>query len=51
MTIEGKSKIIIFALRPIAANEEITYNYLFPLDEEDKVPCLCGADKCRGFMN
>ena len=31
--------------------EEITYDYMFALDEADKVPCSCGARCCRGWMN
>lgn len=31
-------------------------NYVFSLDyhfpfEQDKIPCLCGSAKCRGFLN
>ena len=31
--------------------QEITYDYMFAIDEADKVPCSCGAAKCRGWMN
>lgn len=39
---EGQKKIFIYAKRHIAAGEEITYNYKFPL-EEKKIPCNCGS--------
>ncbi|KAG6648175.1 histone-lysine N-methyltransferase ATXR7 isoform X1 [Carya illinoinensis] len=50
ITVEGQKKIFIYAKRHIAAGEEITYNYKFPL-EEKKIPCHCGSRKCRGSLN
>lgn len=50
----GKSKrIVIYALRDIAANEELTYDYKFEreLDETERIKCLCGAPSCKGFLN
>jgi SET domain-containing protein len=47
---EGHKKIVIFAKTDIAAGEEITYDYKFPI-EEDKIPCRCGTEKCKGFLN
>ncbi|CAG9759392.1 unnamed protein product [Ceutorhynchus assimilis] len=48
--IMGHKHIIIFALRRIMSGEELTYDYKFPF-EEDKIPCTCGARKCRKFLN
>ncbi|KAL6996049.1 hypothetical protein U1Q18_006185 [Sarracenia purpurea var. burkii] len=42
ISVEGQKKIFIYAKRHIAAGEEITYNYKFPL-EEKKIPCNCGS--------
>lgn len=50
ITVEGQKKIFVYAKRHIAAGEEITYNYKFPL-EEKKIPCNCGSRRCRGSMN
>ncbi|XP_039065638.1 histone-lysine N-methyltransferase ATXR7-like isoform X2 [Hibiscus syriacus] len=50
ISVEGQKKIFIYAKRHIAAGEEITYNYKFPL-EEKKIPCNCGSKKCRGSLN
>ncbi|CAL0334913.1 unnamed protein product [Lupinus luteus] len=50
ISFEGQKKIFIYAKRHIAAGEEITYNYKFPL-EEKKITCNCGSRKCRGSMN
>ncbi|XP_050313508.1 histone-lysine N-methyltransferase trithorax [Anthonomus grandis grandis] len=48
--IMGSKHIIIFALRRILSGEELTYDYKFPF-EEDKIPCTCGARRCRKFLN
>ncbi|KAJ4793976.1 histone-lysine N-methyltransferase [Rhynchospora pubera] len=48
--VDGQKKIFIYAKRHIKAGEELTYNYKFPL-EEKKIPCNCGARRCRGSMN
>lgn len=49
----GKKRIVIYALRDIAANEELTYDYKFEreTDDEERLPCLCGAPTCKGFLN
>ena len=46
----GKKHIIIFAMRKIVRGEELTYDYKFPI-EDVKLPCNCGARKCRKYMN
>ena len=46
----GKKHIIIFAMRKIMPGEELTYDYKFPI-EDVKIPCNCGAKKCRKYMN
>uniref|UniRef100_A0AAY5F3K3 [Histone H3]-lysine(4) N-trimethyltransferase n=1 Tax=Electrophorus electricus TaxID=8005 RepID=A0AAY5F3K3_ELEEL len=38
ITVESQKKI------------EITYDYKFPI-EDVKIPCLCGAENCRGTLN
>lgn len=50
ITVENEKKIVIYAKRDIEAGEEITYDYKFPI-EDDKIPCLCGAEACRGTLN
>lgn len=42
ITVEGQKKVVIYSKRPIAAGEELTYDYKFPL-EDKKIPCFCGA--------
>ncbi|CAK1541621.1 unnamed protein product [Leptosia nina] len=50
ITIESQKKIVIYSKQPIGVDEEITYDYKFPLEDE-KIPCLCGAPQCRGYLN
>lgn len=50
ITIESEKKIVIYSKQPIGIDEEITYDYKFPL-EDDKITCLCGAQGCRGTLN
>ena len=50
VTMEGQKKIVIYSKHDINVNEEITYDYKFPLEDE-KIPCLCGASQCRGSLN
>lgn len=50
ITVESQKKIVIYSRQPISIDEEITYDYKFPI-EETKIPCLCGADICRGSLN
>ena len=40
--------IYLSSLRPIEAGEELTYDY--NIDEEFNVPCVCGAENCRGKL-
>jgi len=50
VTVESQKKIVIYSRRDIDVNEEITYDYKFPL-EDNKIPCHCGATGCRGSLN
>jgi len=38
-----------YARRPIAAGEELTADYV-DSHHNGKLPCRCGAGKCRGFI-
>lgn len=49
--VDKRPRIVIVATRSIEINEEFCYDYQFEIDETDKVPCNCGASRCRGFMN
>lgn len=49
-------RIYIESLRDIAAGEELTYDYMFMLEERHtpalkrRYPCICSAPGCRGTM-
>ena len=46
---EIKNRAWIFALRNIAAGEELLWDYNL-YDDDDPAPCYCGSPKCRGTM-
>ncbi|HLJ28799.1 MAG TPA: SET domain-containing protein-lysine N-methyltransferase [Candidatus Angelobacter sp.] len=46
---EIKGRVWIYALRNIAAGEELVWEYSLHGDE-DPAPCNCGSPKCRGTM-
>ncbi|KAG8923389.1 histone methyltransferase set1 [Tulasnella sp. 418] len=50
IVVNSQKKIVIYAKSSIEPGEEITYDYHFPLEQE-KIPCLCGSSRCRGFLN
>lgn len=51
VTVAGARRIVIVAKRAILPGEELAYDYKFPLDDHCKIPCHCGAKRCRGRMN
>ncbi|XP_066227118.1 histone-lysine N-methyltransferase SETD1B [Saccopteryx leptura] len=50
ITVESQKKIVIYSKQHINVNEEITYDYKFPI-EDVKIPCLCSSENCRGTLN
>jgi SET domain-containing protein len=49
-TSEIRGRVWIKSIRPIAAGEEITYDYCLYDGGDDEAFCNCGAKKCRGTM-
>ncbi|HEY1903157.1 MAG TPA: SET domain-containing protein-lysine N-methyltransferase [Terracidiphilus sp.] len=49
-TAEIRGRVWIKSIRPIAAGEEITYDYCLYDGGDDEAVCNCGAKKCRGTM-
>jgi SET domain-containing protein len=45
-----RGRIWIIALREIAAGEELSYDYGFPLREWRDHPCRCGSEDCPGYI-
>ncbi|EFJ33038.1 hypothetical protein SELMODRAFT_84518 [Selaginella moellendorffii] len=44
ITVEGQKRVFIYARTHIAPGTELTYDYKFP-HEDQKIPCLCGAER------
>ncbi|KAL8954046.1 MAG: hypothetical protein Q9222_000103 [Ikaeria aurantiellina] len=53
ITVDRSKRIVIYALRDIGQNEELTYDYKFEREwgSDDRIPCLCGSTGCKGFLN
>lgn len=52
LTLEKDQKIIISSSRRISRGEELSYDYKFEIeDDQEKIPCHCGAFNCRKWMN
>ncbi|VDK44843.1 unnamed protein product [Anisakis simplex] len=51
-SVNGQHRIGLFALRSIAKDEELTYDYNWDsFDFQGVTPCSCGVPDCRGFLN
>jgi histone-lysine N-methyltransferase SETD1 len=48
---EGQPSIFIYSIREIGQFEELTYDYQFSVDGEEKLVCTCGAKNCQGRLN
>ena len=44
------NKIVFYAARDIQQDEELTIDYDYDAESE-LVVCLCGSEKCRGYLN
>jgi len=52
ITVDGRKKIVIYSKHDIRVGDEIVYDYKFDEEpDEQKIRCLCGSPKCRGFLN
>lgn len=51
ITVEGQKRIVIYSKQLIEVGQEITYDYKFPIEDDNKIPCLCRSVGCRGFLN
>ncbi|KAM7267505.1 hypothetical protein ACFE04_009671 [Oxalis oulophora] len=47
--VEGATRVGVFAAKSIQVGEQLTYDYRFQIFGK-LVPCLCGAESCRGFL-
>lgn len=52
MKINGRTAVVLVALKDIKPCEELTYDYKLPYESEKKaIKCLCGSPNCRGWLN
>lgn len=50
--VDGESKIVFYSKRRIVIDDELTYDYKFDFEEDEKkIKCLCAAPNCRKFLN
>lgn len=49
-TVNGDTRVGLFALMDIPAGTELTFNYNLECVGPDKKPCMCGAPNCSGFI-
>jgi len=51
--LDGAKRVVVYAKRDIKAGEELCYDYKFDLeyDPPKRIPCICRAPECRGFLN
>ena len=52
MSINNQKKVLLFARETIQGGQELTLNYRLSRGSpaEERVACLCGQAKCRGFL-
>lgn len=48
--LEGDNKMWVYAIKDIKKGEEMTYDYCYENYGDEKTPCHCKHDKCRGHM-
>lgn len=52
ISVGSQDKIVFYSKRAIKVDEELTYDYKFDFEADDKkIPCLCGAASCRKYLN
>jgi NuA3 HAT complex component NTO1 len=50
--IGSQDRLVFFSKEDIDPGQELTYDYRFvPEEGKNRIPCRCGASKCRSFMN
>jgi len=53
VTHQNQKRIALYAVKDIRVGEELCYDYKFPIEEgaDNKIPCNCGAKRCKKVMN
>lgn len=48
---DGVGRIFIYTIKNVQKDEELTYDYQFKIESNEKLQCKCGADNCQGRLN
>jgi SET domain-containing protein len=48
--LDENDRIWIFSIKPVAREEELTFNYGYGLEDFMNYPCRCGTPSCTGYM-
>jgi hypothetical protein len=53
LTVNGHSRVYIYAMRDIVVGEELSYDYKFDFEDDPsrRIVCRCGSRKCKGYLN
>ena len=46
----GQPRIFIYTIKDVLANEELTYDYQFKVDSNERLTCKCKAPNCQGRL-
>jgi uncharacterized protein len=49
-SLDDNNRVWIFSIKPIPREQELTYNYGYPIEDFLKFSCRCGAPSCVGYM-
>ncbi|CAK4082638.1 unnamed protein product [Aphanomyces euteiches] len=49
-TVNGETRLLVFALRDLSAGEEITFDYQWTVLGRQRIKCFCGEPNCKGFI-
>src|SRR5689334_18833043 len=49
-SVEDNNRVWIFSIKPIAREQELTFNYGYGLEDFTNFSCRCSAPSCVGYM-
>lgn len=49
-TVNGDTRVGLFAIDDVKANEELTFNYNLECVGKEKKVCMCSAPNCKGYI-
>ena len=51
MNFEGRNRIMIYTVKEVRKDEELTYDYQFKIESNEHLGCKCGSKLCQGRLN